>query len=279
MNKNPANNVKMSVNEEEFPVSDSNPALAPGDNAGKVERRKVMFSAIFSGLLVGIIWLFYFFQWAFKLNLLPLALAPRKISGLWGVFFEPFIHGSLDHLVSNTIPLFFLFMGLIYFYRGLGFFITLWVWLLTGLLVWFLGRPSYHIGASGVVYGLASFHAFSGILRKDSRLISISLLTIFAYGGLIWGIFPFIPGISWESHLMGGLAGLYIAILYRKKGPRPHVYFQDEEDDNSPSGDNDEKEADFLMEDTDSNNKMVVRYHFKAEGEISHEEKGNKQAG
>lgn len=197
----------------------------------KAERRKVLFSAIFAGFPVVIICLVFFFQWFYQLDLHQFALEPRKLSGLTGIVFEPLIHGNFSHLISNIIPLFILLMGAVYFYRGLGFKVTFWIWVLTGSLVWCFGRPSFHIGASGVVYGLASFHAFSGFIRKNPRLISISLLTIFAYGGLIWGIFPFIPGISWESHLMGGLSGLFCALYYRNEGPQAPVHFQDDEQD------------------------------------------------
>lgn len=195
------------------------------------ERRNVIFSVIISGFLLLCIWTIWFFERWFHLNLHFLALEPRTISGLPGIFFEPLLHGNFNHIASNSIPLFLLLTGALYFYRGAGLKALVWIWFLTGTLVWLFGRPNLHIGASGIVYGLASFHAFSGFIRNDLRLMSISLLTIFLYGSMIWGIFPLFPGVSWETHLMGGLSGLYTAIRFRKEGPQPRKYFDDEPPD------------------------------------------------
>ena len=93
------------------------------------------------------------------------------------------------------------------------------------MCVWLGGRPVYHIGASGVVYGLASFIFFSGIYRKNRALLAISLLTIFLYGGMFWGLFPVKEGVSWESHLFGFITGLLIAIYYKNE----KTYLDDDE--------------------------------------------------
>jgi hypothetical protein len=118
----------------------------------------------------------------------------------------------------------------LYFYRGIGFRVLGYIWLLTGIAVWLFARDSYHIGASGIVYGLAAFLALSGVLRNDTRLMSISLLIIFLYGGMIWGVLPLFQRISWESHLAGALAGVFCAIRYRHDGPPIRRYFEDEEE-------------------------------------------------
>jgi membrane associated rhomboid family serine protease len=144
--------------------------------------------------------------------------------------FSPFIHGDLNHLASNSLPLFLLFAGAVYFYRGLAFSVLWKIWLITGVAVWIFGRDSVHIGASGIVYGLASFMAISGMLRNDTRLLAVSFLTIFLYGGMVWGVLPLFKHISWESHLAGALSGIYCAVVYRKQGPPLPVYFNDEEE-------------------------------------------------
>lgn len=95
---------------------------------------------------------------------------------------------------------------------------------MVGIWVWVGGRSGYHIGASGLVYGLASFLFFSGVIRNDIRLLAISLLVVFLYGSMIWGIFPIFPQVSWESHMLGGISGLVLAIYYRKYGPQKKVY-------------------------------------------------------
>ena len=194
------------------------------------ERRKVMFSAIFAGSLVFLLWVVKVYEWIFDLDLHFLALRPRTVSGLPGILTEPFLHGDWNHLISNSIPLFLLLMATLYFYRGIGFRVLGYIWLITGIAVWLFARDSYHIGASGIVYGLAAFLALSGVLRNDTRLMSISLLIVFLYGGMIWGVLPLFQRISWESHLAGALAGIFCAVRYRHEGPPIRRYFEDEEE-------------------------------------------------
>ncbi len=194
------------------------------------ERRKVVFSAIFAGSLIIVLWIVKIYEWFFDLDLHQLALRPRTLEGLSGIFFEPLLHGDWSHLISNSVPLFLLLMATLYFYRGIGFRVLGYIWIITGVGVWLFARDSYHIGASGIVYGLASFLALSGVLRNDTRLMSISLLIIFLYGGMIWGVLPLFQHISWESHLVGALAGIFCAIRYRKQGPPIRKYFEDEEE-------------------------------------------------
>jgi membrane associated rhomboid family serine protease len=94
------------------------------------------------------------------------------------------------------------------------------VWLFTGFWVWLIARPEPHIGASGLIYGFVCFLFFSGLFRKNRNLLAISMLVTFLYGSLAWGILPINPTISWESHLMGSLSGIFAAIYFRKEGPQ-----------------------------------------------------------
>jgi membrane associated rhomboid family serine protease len=204
------------------------------------ERRKVTFSAIFSGALVIVLWVVQLYGHFFELNLSFLGLRPRSLEGLPGIIAEPLLHGSYSHLISNSVPLFLLLMASIYFYRGVAFRVLFRIWLLTGVLVWIFARPSLHIGASGLVYGLAAFLAVSGFIRNDNRLMAISFLVVFLYGGMIWGVFPIFPNVSWESHLAGTLSGIWCAWIYRGEGPKKPVYFAEEEkteQDSSAEGD------------------------------------------
>lgn len=196
----------------------------------KNERRKVMFSAIFSVTLIATLWIIKIYEWFFNLDLHAFALKPRTLSGLLGIITEPLLHGDWGHLFSNSVPLFLLLMATLYFYRGIGLRVLGYIWLFTGIGVWLFARDNYHIGASGIVYGLATFLAISGILRHDSRLMSISLLIIFLYGGMIWGVLPLFHHVSWESHLMGSLAGVFCAYRYRRQGPAIRRYFDDEDE-------------------------------------------------
>lgn len=141
---------------------------------------------------------------------------PRTLSGTIGIFTAPLIHGNLPHLISNTLPLLLLGTVLYFFYSRLANAVFFGIYLVSNLLVWLLARPSIHIGASGLIYGLAGFLIFFGIFRKDLKSLFISIIITLFYGGLVYGIFPNQPGISWESHLLGGLTGAFFAMQYAK---------------------------------------------------------------
>jgi len=152
------------------------------------------------------------------------------------VITSAFVHGDLKHLISNSLPLLVLGAGLFYFYRTLAWRVFFGVYLLGGFWLWLGGRESYHIGASGLVYGLTTFLFFSGVLRRDIRLMALSLLVVFLYGGMVWGIFPLFIGISWEAHLFGAFAGVLFAFVYRKEGPQRKIFeweneMEDDDDD------------------------------------------------
>ncbi len=159
---------------------------------------------------------------------------PRTLSGLKGVLFSPFIHGDWSHLINNTYPMLFLGTGLFMFYRRAAYQVLLFGTVLTGLWVWAGARESFHIGASGVVYVLAAFVFFSGVFTRNKRMMGLSLITVFIYGSMIWGVFPLKDGVSWESHLFGGIAGLLLAFIYRQEGPVKKKYSWDYDGDYSP---------------------------------------------
>ncbi|MFW5759630.1 MAG: rhomboid family intramembrane serine protease [Cyclobacteriaceae bacterium] len=142
---------------------------------------------------------------------------PRSLAGLIGIFTAPLIHGNLAHLISNTLPLLFLGTTLYFFYHRLANAVFFGIYLVCNLLVWLLARPSIHIGASGIIYGLAGFLIFFGIFRKDFKSLFISIIITLFYGGLVYGIFPNQPGISWESHLLGGITGAFFAMQFSKR--------------------------------------------------------------
>lgn len=186
-------------------------------------------------LFVFILWLVKAVDLIFRLDLNQYGLYPLQTKGLPGIITAPFLHADVSHLFANTIPLLILASLLFYFYREIAWWIIILLWIITGAWVWVFARGvEAHIGASGIIYGLASFLFFSGIIRRETGLMVITLLVTFLYGGLIWGIFPhFFPkqNISWESHLMGLLAGLILAIYYRKSGPQRKTYEWENEED------------------------------------------------
>jgi membrane associated rhomboid family serine protease len=203
-------------------------------------RKKLLLNVIIPGILIVLMWLVKFIELIFEADFSRFGIYPLSAKGLWGILFSPFIHADFTHLFNNTLPLFFLSVALFYFYSEVAFKVFAWTYFLTGLFVWIAGREAYHIGASGLVYGLASFLFFSGIIRKYFRLIALSLLIVFLYGSMVWGIFPGIYyNVSWESHMLGFVSGIILAVWYRKEGPQQPVYKwmdeeMDEEDDSEP---------------------------------------------
>ena len=192
---------------------------------GDFYRKKLLLSILIPGILVFIMWLVKIIEILLEINLTGFGIYPLTVRGLPGIIFSPFIHSDFSHLFNNSLPLFFLATALFYFYSEVALKVFGWTYFFTGLLVWIAGREAWHIGASGLVYGLASFLFFSGIIRRYFRLIALSLLIVFLYGSMVWGIFPGIyKNVSWESHMLGFFAGLVLSVWYRKEGPQRPVY-------------------------------------------------------
>jgi membrane associated rhomboid family serine protease len=155
-------------------------------------------------------------EWARDLDLGYFGILPRTLRGSIGIITGPLIHGDLLHLMSNTFPLLVLGLGLFYFYHKIALEVFAWIYLATGFWVWVIGREAYHIGASGIVYGLMMFIFWGGVFRKNPRSLALSMIIFFLYGYMIYGIFPGDDGVSWESHLMGSVAGIFLAIYFKK---------------------------------------------------------------
>jgi membrane associated rhomboid family serine protease len=165
-------------------------------------------------------------------------IRPREWEGILGIITSPLMHGSWEHVFNNSLPLLVLGAAIFYFYPTLALRTIPWIWLASGVMVWFTARSgTNHIGASGLVYGLVTFLFFSGVLRRYGRLIAISMLVVFMYGSLVWGILPIKEEVSWEGHLWGALVGMGMAYYYRPEGPqRPRYGWEDEEDDENEDG-------------------------------------------
>lgn len=202
----------------------------------ETEKKIFKYSLLIPVLLVGIFWLVKLTENVMHIDLSTLGILPLHVEGLPGILLSPFIHSTYEHLLSNTVPFLILTFALLYFYRNLAYRIFLLIYILSGICVWLGGRESWHIGASGIVYGLASFLFFSGVFRKDANLLTIGIIVVFLYGSMFWGIFPLKPEISWESHLWGAASGLMLAFYYRHQGPvRPAASWEDEPEENEPS--------------------------------------------
>lgn len=193
------------------------------------ERKKFLDSLKFPILFLFLILIIELAKYLSNNSFVQFGILPREISGLMGILTAPLIHSNIEHLFSNAVPLVVLGTSIYYFYPESSKKAIPIIYLSTNILVWLFARDSYHIGASGIVYGLASFLFFSGIIKKDKRAITLTLLTSFLYGGLVIGLFPTKEGVSWESHLYGFLTGLVLAMLYRKKDPFKKYDWEEEE--------------------------------------------------
>lgn len=203
------------------------------------EKTKLTGSLAYPLLFLILIWAIKLVEEGFGLRMGFLGIYPLHIRGLPGILFAPLIHGDYSHLFANTGPLLILGTALFYFYRIIAFRLVALAWLMTGLWVWFGGREAWHIGSSGLIYAMASFLFFSGFIRKSVELMALSLIVVFLYGGMVWGIFPLREGVSWESHLMGGIAGFVLAIYYKHEGPQRKKYsWELEEEEEMTAGGN-----------------------------------------
>jgi membrane associated rhomboid family serine protease len=170
-------------------------------------------------VFIGLLWVIELLDLGFDLHLARLGVYPRAWGGLWGVVCAPLIHGSWQHLMSNSLALMVLGVVLLYGYPRAFRYVLPLVWLGSGLGVWLFARGSYHFGASGLAHGLMFFIFVSGILRRDRLSIALSLIVFFLYGGMVWTIFPQQPGISYESHFFGALMGVIAAFVFRHREP------------------------------------------------------------
>jgi len=220
------------------------------------------------------IWIVFWSEIRFGFNFTSLGVRPRTLSGLIGVLCSPFIHGDIEHLWHNTIPVFVLSMALFYFYRDIAVKVLLLIILFSGLGTWLIGRDSYHIGMSGAIYGLVSFLFFKGIFTRHYRLIALSLIVVFFYGSLIWGTLPIDPKISWEGHLSGFIVGFMLALYFRKNIPEKPKYKWEEDDYNEnddPFMKHFDADGNFVEFPAD-NESVEFIYHFTPKQIIEEEE-------
>lgn len=166
---------------------------------------------------VGILWIQLLMQYIFGLHFGAYGILPRHTDSLVGIITAPMVHADYAHLLSNSIPLLVFGVAIFYFYRNVALQSLLLIYIFTGLAVWGFARSgSYHIGASGVVYGMWAFILGMGIFQRNIKSIALALLMISFYGGgMVAGMLPDQPGISWESHLFGALVGTIVAYGFR----------------------------------------------------------------
>lgn len=220
------------------------------------EKKKFLAALMFPALFVVLLWIIKGIELQFDLDFSSWGIYPRSAKGLLGVIFAPLIHGNLNHLFNNSIPLLVLGWALFYFYKSVAFRLILWSYLLSGLYTWISARTNYHIGASGLVYALFGFLFISGFIRKYIPLISISFLVAFLYGSLVWGILPWDEGMSWEGHFWGLFIGLVLAVYYRKKGPQRKKYSWELEEEQEEQIQQEQEDVEKKLDSTE------YIYHF-----------------
>ncbi|MNF30105.1 Rhomboid family protein [compost metagenome] len=213
------------------------------------------------------LWFVFWLQIRFDFDFFENGILPRTFSGLQGIAFSPFIHSNIEHLYNNSIPLLILLAALQFFYRkeavavmGYGIFFS-------GLITWIIGRDSYHIGASGLVYVLVSFIFFKGIMTKYYRLVALSLAVIVVYGGLVWYVFPNPEAsgdqsISWEGHLAGLVVGFALSVVYKSPEYKKLIKYDWEHPDYNPL-------EDKFMQRFDENGNFVNKPKEEIEEEFS----------
>ncbi|TPN81328.1 rhomboid family intramembrane serine protease [Aquimarina algicola] len=190
-------------------------------------------------LFVLLIWIVFWFEVRFNLDLNHLGVFPRTVIGLRGILFSPFIHGDISHLWHNTLPLLILSSALFFFYQNNAWRVLVIGLFFTGLFTWLIGRSANHIGASGIIYMLFGFLFFKGIIARHFRLMALSFIVVFIYGSLVMYVLPIDPKISWEGHLSGIVTGTILAFVLKKGIAKPELY-------NWQSEDYDPEEDDFL---------------------------------
>src|ERR1035437_3518871 len=199
--------------------------------------------AVFIPFVLGILMILSFvlekgMDWDFH----TAGIFPRRIENIWGVFTLIFVHADWSHLFNNVFSFVILGSFLFFFYKQIALKVLAVSYIFSGFILWIIGRESWHIGASGLIYSIAFFLFFSGVIRKHVPLIAISLIVAFVYGSMIWHVFPwqYQDPISWEGHLSGGIIGFVLSIWYRNEGPQKPVKKWEEDDDAS---------FDYLIED------------------------------
>lgn len=220
------------------------------------ERRRLFHTFLFPAAFVFLLWMLKSVEVLSESNWYRAGVFPRDADGLLGIITAPLIHADFKHLFSNSIPLLVLGAGLFYYYHSIAYKVFFIIWADAGFLLWLIGRESYHIGASGIVYGLAAFLFLSGIIRKHKLLMAFSLFVAFLYGSMVWGIFPIEEYVSWEAHLSGLVIGTLLAVIFRHYGPQKVEHkWEDDDDQNPPFTDEDLGET--------KSEGPEIRYHLR----------------
>ena len=192
----------------------------PTTNADE-DSRRLRRSFLIAVCFTAALWAVKLAELALGLDLSRHSIYPGNPATLTGILFAPLLHGSLRHLFANTAPMLVLGTALLYGYPKAARVVLPILYLGSGLAVWLFARPSWHLGASGLAFGLLFFLFTMGVVRWERRAIALALAVFLLYGGMIWGLLPTDPRISFEYHLAGAALGLLLAVLLRRLDPPP----------------------------------------------------------
>ena len=191
-------------------------------------------SLLLAFMFTALIWVIWISGEIFELDLSRYGVFPGQQDSLGGVLTAPLIHGSLSHVFANSLPLLVMLTILFYIYPKSSPVVLITLYLGSGLIVWMIARPAWHFGASGLTHGLMFYLFTIGVLRRDALSSVFAMIVFFLYGGMVWGILPRDPGISYEYHLAGAGLGVLLAFILRNfddKPPLKRYDWQDEDDD------------------------------------------------
>jgi membrane associated rhomboid family serine protease len=189
------------------------------DTSADTRRLHIAFAIALSFALL--LWILKLVEYLGGFDFSQFGIYPRRMNGLVGILFSPFIHSSVSHLFANTAPIIVIGTMLLYGYPRAAKVLLAVVYLGGGLAVWLFAREAYHIGASGLAFGMLFFVATIGVIRWEQRTIALSLVVFILYGGMIGGIIPGAHDVSFESHLSGALIGIVLAFLLRNHDHEP----------------------------------------------------------
>jgi len=226
-------------------------------------KKELVHAVKFPLLFVCVLTCIHLYATLYDVKLSHWGVYPRETNGIYGIVSSVFVHGSWKHLFNNSLPLLVLGTALFHFYKNLASRVWFYSIIYTGILLWLGGRPSFHIGASGLVYALASFLFFSGFIRKHRNLMALSMCVVFLYGGMVWGIFPSQEHISWEAHLFGAINGLFWALFYKDKGPQRKKYSWELEEEILNSLDGIEVIYEDVLKDDSEKDEIKIQYEYK----------------